>query len=273
MGINQTISAARDWQILNSLISPVLADSDMSVTGLFTGAAPWVAIIDDNQFIAYTDVSYEDSTAEVLISILDTMWTPEAGVSAQEIDFGEVDITESAQFSIWVENSRTGVLEVESAEVNSLPYTVIFTPQPVYAVDDSVEIVISFTPLVEGEYYDTLRIGTNAGEVDIAIYGCGTSAIVGGDNHRINEEFCLFPARPNPFNGTTLISFHLPEPAHINIEVFNVQGETVSALLEGNFTAGDHSVQFTADNLPSGLYFCRLNTGSLVQTQKMLYIK
>ena len=158
IGVYQTIEQAIEWQESNSLISPVLADSTEDVTSLFTVAPPWVAIIDENQIIQYTSVSYEDSTAEILISILDTLWNPEVGLAAEEIDFGQVNPGESDDFELMIENSGTGVLELVSASVDNPDFSVEITPCDIYAVDDFAFITITFTPQAQGLCEGTLTL-------------------------------------------------------------------------------------------------------------------
>ena len=83
---------------------------------------------------------------------------------------------------------------------------------------------------------------------------------------------------PNPFNPTTTISFSLPEAGTVRIEVFNVLGQRVRTLLDGELAAGLHSVVWDgrADNgfaVSSGVYFYRLSTGDVRQSRKMLLLK
>jgi len=87
------------------------------------------------------------------------------------------------------------------------------------------------------------------------------------------EVFTLSQNYPNPFNPTTNISFTLPEAGDVTLEVFNVQGQRVAMLVNGSRSAGSHSVSFNAEHLASGIYLYRLQSGSLVQTNKMMLVK
>ncbi|MGD8305357.1 MAG: T9SS type A sorting domain-containing protein [Ignavibacteria bacterium] len=78
---------------------------------------------------------------------------------------------------------------------------------------------------------------------------------------------------PNPFNPTTTISFSLPEAGNISLKIFNSLGEEVATLVNGYTESGVHTVNFNADNLPSGLYIYELNTNEVSLTRKMLYLK
>lgn len=78
---------------------------------------------------------------------------------------------------------------------------------------------------------------------------------------------------PNPFNPATVISYALPAPADVRLEVFNVQGQRVAVLQQGRQAAGMHQVQFDASALSSGLYLYRLQTGETAITRKMMFLK
>ncbi len=82
----------------------------------------------------------------------------------------------------------------------------------------------------------------------------------------------LFQNYPNPFNASTTITFSLSEIQNISIKVYNILGEEIAALADGEFTPGAHSVFFDAHNLLNGVYFYRLNTGMNAQTGRMIVL-
>jgi hypothetical protein len=78
---------------------------------------------------------------------------------------------------------------------------------------------------------------------------------------------------PNPFNPSTTISFALPEAGLVKIAVYDVSGRWIQTLVNEERNAGNHSVTFDARNLPSGVYFARLEAGAFTMTRKMLLIR
>ncbi len=86
--------------------------------------------------------------------------------------------------------------------------------------------------------------------------------------------FSLHANYPNPFNPTTLVAFDLPAPGLTSLEVYNVLGQRVALLYDGDFlAAGRHEVSFDAARLPSGVYLYRLASETQSQTRRMALVK
>ncbi len=124
-----------------------------------------------------------------------------------------------------------------------------------------------------------LRIDTTVSSFDR-----GAVSYIARDGWIVSTDDCLEPLmaepgyalrqnRPNPFNPSTVIEYSVPEDSHIRLRVFDTHGREVAVLHEGQVTAGAHSIVFTASNLPSGLYFYRLESGSRVLTRSMLLMR
>ncbi|MCW9098565.1 MAG: ASPIC/UnbV domain-containing protein, partial [Ignavibacteriaceae bacterium] len=86
---------------------------------------------------------------------------------------------------------------------------------------------------------------------------------------------------PNPFNPSTTIEYSLPERTDVKLSVINIVGEEVTELVNQTMDAGNHRVEFNAANLPSGVYFYRLQAGnpstgsgqSFITSKKMILLK
>jgi hypothetical protein len=86
--------------------------------------------------------------------------------------------------------------------------------------------------------------------------------------------FVLAQNYPNPFNPTTTIEFTVPQSGRATMKVYNVLGQEVATLFEGNAEAGRiNTVRFNASNLPSGLYFYTLKSTCASDTKRMLLTK
>ncbi len=89
----------------------------------------------------------------------------------------------------------------------------------------------------------------------------------------IPDNFNLSQNYPNPFNPTTNIEFSLPEKSFVKLEVFDITGKEVANLVNENLSAGTFRYDFNGENLPSGVYYYKLETSEFSQTKKMLLIK
>jgi len=78
---------------------------------------------------------------------------------------------------------------------------------------------------------------------------------------------------PNPFNPTTTISFSLPQSGNVTLKVYNTIGQQVAELVNGYKEAGVHTVNFSASDFNSGVYFYRLETESFSELKKMILVK
>lgn len=83
----------------------------------------------------------------------------------------------------------------------------------------------------------------------------------------------ILSAYPNPFNSTTTISFDLPRAAELKLMVFDITGRHVRTLINQKMESGHHGIAFAAENLASGIYFCRLKAGETGITQKMVLLR
>ena len=86
-------------------------------------------------------------------------------------------------------------------------------------------------------------------------------------------EYILYNIYPNPFNPVTNIIYGLSEYTIVQIVIFDLSGKQVELLVNEFQEAGYHSVDWNADNHPSGIYFVKMVTGDYVNTQKLMLIK
>lgn len=78
---------------------------------------------------------------------------------------------------------------------------------------------------------------------------------------------------PNPFNSTTVIQFSLGCPEHVTLKIYNINGQRVGTLVNGERSAGTYRFQWRANALPGGIYFARLQTGMHSQIIKLVFQK
>lgn len=86
-------------------------------------------------------------------------------------------------------------------------------------------------------------------------------------------RFELSQNYPNPFNPTTTIKYQITEKCRVTLKIFDLLGREIATLVNQDQASGIYHALFNASNLPSGVYFYRLTTGSEVTTKRMLLLK
>ena len=87
------------------------------------------------------------------------------------------------------------------------------------------------------------------------------------------KKFELRQNYPNPFNPITQIEYSIPYVSKISLKVYNLLGQEVATLFEGQQKAGTHTVLFDGSGLASGVYYYRLETNDFTNTKKLLLLK
>ena len=87
------------------------------------------------------------------------------------------------------------------------------------------------------------------------------------------QEFHLVQNYPNPFNPKTNISYSLPVSGDVSLIVYNLLGEEVTRLVDGQMPSGTYTTTWNASNVASGIYFYRLASGDFIQTKKMVLLR
>jgi len=101
----------------------------------------------------------------------------------------------------------------------------------------------------------------------------GTGTAVAMTNPVAAHEFFLYGNYPNPFNPSTTITFELERALPVKLSIYNLNGEVVEILQEGLASAGRHEMTWRATGYASGVYFFKLEAGSLRATRKMIFAK
>jgi len=97
-------------------------------------------------------------------------------------------------------------------------------------------------------------------------------------NPGVNYTFGLDQNRPNPFNPSTTVEYSLARKTHVNISVFNILGQKVVTLVDGDQEAGPHDAVWegrdgNGSQVASGIYFYKMVAGDYVQTRKMALMR
>ncbi|MCD6322469.1 MAG: T9SS type A sorting domain-containing protein [Clostridiales bacterium] len=96
---------------------------------------------------------------------------------------------------------------------------------------------------------------------------------VEAEEEKIPAEFGLEKAYPNPFNPSITLNYGLTEDAQTTLLIYNMRGQLVETLQNGNISAGNHSVIWQPMNISTGMYIVRLRSGNNTNMQKIVYVK
>ncbi|MFZ5432909.1 MAG: T9SS type A sorting domain-containing protein [Calditrichota bacterium] len=175
-----------------------------------------------------------------------------AGDGFVRLNWATVSETDNDYFTI----KRDGV---NIARINSLGNTA--SGHEYSYTDEGVTNGVSYS-------YSLIAVDVNGAQEVLASAEATPTA---GAN--LANEYALNQNYPNPFNPSTTISFSLKEAGNVVVKVFNITGEEVAMLVNESRSAGSYSVAFDATNLPSGLYFYRMEAGDFSATHKMVLMK
>jgi hypothetical protein len=127
---------------------------------------------------------------------------------------------------------------------------------------------------------DTLAIGTHAvvGEVirywkSDTVWIKVSPATEVREGNSSSQDYFLEDNYPNPFNPSTRIAFGIPKATTVQLRVIDALGRDVATIVNGERSAGVYKVMWNASNVPSGIYFYRLQAGGFVETKKMILLR
>ena len=186
------------------------------------------------------------------------------------------------------DNGDTWTTTFFSKPLHDINFPISGTSQIGYCVGDSGIILKTFNA---GENWNYQLTGRNENLNQVYFVDPDFGFIVGDNGlilrttngggpttHTQDEDFQLYNFElqqnyPNPFNPTTNIGFRIAGFEFVNLKVYDVLGNEVATLVNEEKSAGVYEVEFNASNLPSGVYFYRLQAGSFNQIKKMILIK
>ncbi|WKZ69062.1 MAG: T9SS type A sorting domain-containing protein [Melioribacteraceae bacterium] len=152
-----------------------------------------------------------------------------------------------------------------------------------YALDREGNLLWKYD--LEGREFDsspaigsdgTLYLGLNGSSFDRS--QTRTLIAIKDDPNSVRDEetpteFALYQNYPNPFNPSTRIKYQVANTAKVNLIVYDILGREIATLVNEIKPVGTHEVEFDASELPSGIFFYRLQSGDFTQTKKMMVIK
>jgi hypothetical protein len=163
--------------------------------------------------------------------------------------------------------------------------SLVATTTPLLKQNDSTTIIVELDTI----YYSSNDLGTiaySSGTIKSVDEGLlqpfapidaynwiGSSAVVKEDKNLIPLVSKLDQNYPNPFNPTTVITYQLLTHGYAILKVYDVLGREVATLVDGEKSAGVHTVSWDASRLSSGVFLYRLKVGDFNDVKKMILLK
>ena len=143
---------------------------------------------------------------------------------------------------------------------------------------DSSNVDQLIIPL-EQFYYAEFTITTNSTQgYDYICYSSNnntnesnkTPQVLGINNISSSAVINSIANYPNPFIASTNFKVDLNRTSDIRIDIYDMTGKIISNVADGKFTAGVHTITYADEHLSSGIYLCRITSGSFVKTMKLI---
>ncbi len=196
-------------------------------------------------FTGWLDLAYEGGTPTLIAQRSFTGFQPGWTINRPDMYF---PVPASYAAGNYTFSCKVGVYPDVVWAQDSFPF--------VKSGDADGSVFIPFLP--DEPFPDPFAVITGAGE---------ESLVTAPDEFRLEGNY------PNPFNPTTTIAFSLPQATHVKLTVYNVNGQEVATLVDGQRDAGVHEVTFDASQLASGIYFTRIEAGDFTAVRKMVLMK
>ncbi|MGA2623721.1 MAG: YCF48-related protein [Bacteroidota bacterium] len=220
----------------------------------------------------------------------DTVWIAGThGIVIVSTDEGNTWLIESTHVSVTLRS-----IFVAAPGLSPIP---MFPPGDAYAVGDSGTILHSTNngrtwvrqpsgttnTLYEVIFTDSLTgtiVGANGTILHTNTGGVVSVRIPNGKS-QLPKHYALFQNYPNPFNPSSTISYSLPQKSFVTLKLYDILGREMRTLVNAEQEPGNYSRIVDANDLPSGVYFYRLQVGNpsassghgFTDTKKMVLLK
>ena len=215
------------------------------------------------------------------MSSADTIWTGGFGFSrsfdgGKNWDYNSLVENFPGDTTIWFPiifvnmlklNNKNGYAVISRLRTGNQYIPLLYSTQNGGLNWDFVDVPGNFTPTVISVMNNYFFIGG----FDGLIITNKLPTKVENFSSAYNFELCQ--NYPNPFNPITTISYQIAKSGFVSVKVYDVLGKEVSTLVNEIKNPGEYSVNFNANNLPSGIYFYLLTMGNAVDTKKMILLK
>lgn len=294
----KTVDGGATWSAPVEI--PIASIQGLSSYNIYTTFDHDVIVADN---IPYYVTAFGDTNSGKVVT--GVIWSADGGTSWAGQEIAELDTlewnylaadatVENQEYHLAKDNNGTVYVQYIDAGVGDAPDVYIASKgrgssafgAPVNVSNSAaIEFYVKMAPLAKytpgasasGTVHLTHILPQENGSVITPIYYLGgTVPITTSVADRPAEgpaTYVLEQNFPNPFNPSTAIAFSLPASANVRLEVYNMIGQKVATLVNGKLAAGSHTISWNAQDVPSGIYFYKLETADFSQIRKMVLMK
>ncbi len=235
----------------------------VSVGTISSGSVSNLSANDGSYFVVNSSTS----------STYTTDWYSSVTISENRSSVSKLTITYDGKYSrsvtqkLYLFNYNTGAWnQIDSRTVGTTDVTITYSPT-------TPSNYISTTGIIRLRVLGTSTAGTFKCSGDFVRYAVTTGIPKIVFTEEIPEQIYLSQNYPNPFNPVTQINFALPEANYTTLKIYDILGQEIATLVDGYKEAGFYEVSWDATNVPSGVYFYKLNAGNFTSVKKMLLMR
>ncbi len=246
---------------------------DYSLALKYESAPKTQLIYDDSYFESVNDLDADgDGVMDIVLAIENDNNDPVGIVvrdgSTKEIkwafQYPAEQLNEFSNFRGFYDADGNGVKEAMFGN-----RTVVAADKSIYSLNENFELQAVYD--VDNDGYPEL-VGIGLQDSTVQVWGTESPSGV-GEKDLIAAGFQLRQNYPNPFNPSTKISWQSPIASWQTLRVFDLLGNEVATLVDEYKAAGTYEFDFDARKLSSGVYFYKIQAGSLVETKKMILLR
>lgn len=261
----------------------------------------WDSDLTDSSFIGIRmgDVDMTNGVAQgggipvitdiAVLDLIDVSGAPEDTVMMALDVEGFVDVA-GLEIHIEFPQNRVEFIEINSTVISDLTYNVV--GGEFHLVWEDIENVVNLPNNSNLLNLGFRIIETVPGQIPILFTSAYVVNIVGqdftvdardgniiltpsstDDISPLPIEYSLRQNYPNPFNAETQIKFELSQSSQVTLEIYDLLGRRITTLIDRQFDAGYHHVDWNASSYPSGIYFYTIRAGEFSKARKMMLLK
>ena len=206
-----------------------------------------------------------DINSDGLLNILDVVAVVQVILNGRTDSASAVEIIKSSEGVSFVADGSVGGIQMTISHGDD--FSIEMTDKAMvadYRTEGNSTILMVVNPesnelfVAEGNYtIETVVAAANGEYIDISV----------------PSAFSVSNAYPNPFNPTTSLNINLDAASYVSVKVFNVMGQLIDTVTEGQMTVGTHAINWDASSVASGVYFINTEVGTSLSSQKVMLLK